>query len=81
MGPGDTLYNIPSLPSLLSHASGLMGSGNFDFATLSSLGSLARGDSTIMHLLSGLPPQDEDPHAKASQGGANGHLVGYYFRP
>jgi hypothetical protein len=57
-----------------------MGSGNFDFATLSSLGSLARGDSTIMHLLSGIPPQDEDLQAKTNQGGANGHLVGKNFR-
>ncbi len=69
--PADTLYGIPSLPSILSHASGLMGSGTLDFQTLSSLGSLARGDSTLAHLLSGTWPLEDDSSKILADGGTN----------
>jgi hypothetical protein len=73
LAPADSLYGIPSLPSILSHASGMMGSGPWDLQTLSSLGSLARGESTLAHLLSGTWPLEDDYNRNPADGGEKCH--------
>lgn len=70
----DSSFGLPSIPSLISNASELFGSGNFDFHTLSSLGSLARGESTLVHLLSGGWPLEEDSARNLPDGGTPGEV-------